>query len=344
MKTKLKNILVNSLTAPTISAIASRMFGNGVPIFMLHRFESDSHSCPGTSPSHLRHCLQYLSENGYAFISLAELIAALNNTKPLPPKSVVFTIDDGFADQVEVAAPIFLEFNCPVTIFLITGMLDGNLWPWDDKVSYLINNSEKELIDFALAGERFKLPLNNIKNKRDAVKTIQNTINAQSSERTDEILEQLVQITGTTLSISPPDDFRPMTWDMAREYESKGIHFAPHTVSHRILSKLNGDSAENEIISSWHRIKAELASPSPIICYPTGRYCDYGPREIDVLKKAGLIGAVSTYPAQVERAKKSDKYLYQLPRFGFPSTLEELIHDSSWLGYIRNQPDPMIYS
>ena len=341
VKTKLKKTLIHSLTTPPLSDIASRTFGCGVPIFILHRFESDS--CADTSPSHLRHCLQYFSENGHTFISLEKLITSLKNNEPLPEKSVVFTIDDGFADQLEVAAPIFLEFNCPATIFLITGMLDGELWPWDDKVSYLINSTRKQSINFTLANEQTKLQLNSQSAKRSATRIIRNTIKMQAAENVYDTLNWLEKATEISLPSSPPNSFRPMTWDMAREYESKGIHFAPHTVSHRILSKLDADNAESEITASWNRIKAELKSPSPIFSYPTGRYCDYSPREIGIIKKAGLIGAVSTYPAQVDITKKSDKYLYQLPRLNFPSSLEELAHDSSWLGYTRNRLDPMIY-
>ncbi len=244
MKSKIKHLLATALTTPLLSALGGRLFGNGIPIFMLHRFTSTSPSSSGTHSSHLRHCLQYLSENGFNFISLEELIIALKTGKPLPLKSVVFTIDDGFADQVEVAAPIFLEFNCPVTIFLITGMLDGDLWPWDDKVSYLVNNTKKDFLDFILADEHLHLPLNNQTNRRNAVRTIQNTIKSLSAENMSDTLNQLVHVTSCTLPDIPPGNFQPMTWDMARQYESKGIHFAPHTVSHRILSKLTRDSAE----------------------------------------------------------------------------------------------------
>jgi len=341
MKKKLKNTLINLLTTPIITTIASRVLGNGIPIFMLHRFESDS--CSGTTPYHLRYCLEYLSENGHAFISLEKLITSLRNNESLPPKSIVFTIDDGFADQVEIAAPIFLEFNCPVTIFLVTGMLDEKLWPWDDKVSHLINSTRKQAINLTMPDKLIELQLNTPNAKRSAIRAIQNAIKSQAAESTNDTLSQLEKITDITLPNTPPNGFRPMTWDMAREYESKGIIFAPHTVSHRILSKLNAVNAESEIVTSWQRIQTELKSPAPIFSYPTGRYCDYGAREIDIIKKAGLIGAVSTYPAQAEITKKSDKYLYQLPRLALPSSLEELAHDSSWLGYTRNKPDPMIY-
>jgi len=339
MKQTLKNLLISSLTTPLVSAIAAKTFGSGVPIFMLHRFESDSLACAGTSADHLRQCLWYLSENGFTFISLEALLIALKDNRPLPPKNVVFTIDDGFADQVEVAAPIFLEFNCPATIFLITGMLDGKLWPWDDKISYLVNHSKKDFLDFTLADTHLKLPLNSHRNRRDAIRVIRNTVKVLSAEKVDETLSLLAHVTDCILPDTPPAGFKPMTWDMAREYEKKGILFAPHTVSHRILSKLSANNAEAEIINSWQRIKQELVSPSPVFCYPTGRYCDYGPREISILKKAGFIGAVSAYPAQAENRMKSTKYLYQLPRFRLPPTVDELIHDASWLGYARNRPN-----
>ena len=105
---------------------------------MLHRITVEGQQYTGTTPDHLRRCLSYLKKTGYTFVSLEELILALKNQTALPDKPVVFTMDDGFYDQAEIGIPIFLEFECPVTMFLISGMLDGDLWPWDDQVVYLI--------------------------------------------------------------------------------------------------------------------------------------------------------------------------------------------------------------
>jgi len=121
-----------------MSAIAGYFFGRGIPIFMLHRMQSDEISNPGgISAEHLRQCLQYLKKNHYSFVSLESLVDALRKHAPLPSRSVVFTIDDGYQDQAEIALPVFKEFGCPVTFFVITGMLDQTLWPWDAQIYWL---------------------------------------------------------------------------------------------------------------------------------------------------------------------------------------------------------------
>ena len=95
----------------------------------------------------------YLVRNKYNFISLERLVLALRNEEALPPKPVVFTLDDGYVDQAEIAVPIFLEFDCPVTFFVITGMLDHTLWPWDAKVSWIIETTGKTSLDTTISGQ-----------------------------------------------------------------------------------------------------------------------------------------------------------------------------------------------
>jgi len=341
MKRKLKKILVNILTCKTITKLGNWVYGNGVPIFMLHRMQDKSLSINGTPAEHLRKCLHHLTSNGYSFMSLEELLRSLHKRRPVPKKSVVFTMDDGFADQLEIAAPIFLEFNCPVTIFLITGMLDNILWPWDDMLAHIIHSSQSKKIDISLEGEYFMLPLLSSNDKSEALNTLRNTIKSLSAENTYKHINAIAENIGVIIPDTPPEKYRSITWAQARNYEKKGILFAPHTVTHRILSKLDDISANDELIKSWQRINEELTAPSPVFCYPTGRYCDYGPRETEILIKHGFVGAVSTIPAQVETISKPPKYYFGLPRLDFPTDFVDFVHDSSWLGHVRNKANPL---
>jgi len=308
---------------------------------MLHRMQTDDQDSSGIKPAYLRQCLEYLVKHKFTFISLDDVLQKLKNRESLPPRPVVFTMDDGFADQVEFGAPVFIEFNCPVTIFLISGMLDGKLWPWDDKIAHMINLTHLDSIELTLAGEDFHIPLSSQSEKSMAKEIIRNTIKAIPMDEThdmDKILTYLANKFSTTIPDAPPAEFTPMTWDLAREYEKKGIIFAPHTVNHHILSRLTAKNAETEITTSWQRLKEELDNPSPVFCYPTGRYCDYGSREIKILWQQEFVGAVSTLPAQVETSKKPGPYYYNLPRFGLPSSLDEFKQLASWLGLVRNKP------
>jgi peptidoglycan/xylan/chitin deacetylase (PgdA/CDA1 family) len=337
MKALLKDMLLPALTTPPLSNLGTWLFGRGIPIFMLHRMQAEGQPFMGTSPDHLRRCLQYLADEDYHFVSLEEIMQALIHQQPLPPKSVAFTVDDGFWDQAEIAAPIFIEFNCPATIFVITGMLDKRLWPWDAKVSHLINTTKNTSIEIELADELFHLPLSNNQEKQDARNIIRTTIKAMAADSVDHSLNLLAKATDCAIPQSPPTHLKPMDWETARHLENQGIKFAPHTMSHLILSKLDARSAEKEIMGSWQRIQQELTSPSPIFAYPTGRFCDYGPREIGLLKQAGIIGAVSTLPGTIGGENTTPNYEYNLPRLSMPSEFSDFIKCCSWLEQATNK-------
>ena len=68
--------------------------------------------------------------------------------------AVAFTIDDGYLDHAKVAAPIFAEFDCPVTTFVTTGFLDGQLWLWWDRIQYVFENTPRTSVTLSPSGVR----------------------------------------------------------------------------------------------------------------------------------------------------------------------------------------------
>lgn len=334
---QIKHGLIRALSSKPLSALGKGLFGQGLPIFMMHRMQMSNEFDGGITEKQLRRCLKYLVDHGYQFISLEDLAQSLKENRPLPPNGVVFTMDDGFADQAEIAAPIFLEFNCPVTFFVITGMLDQNLWPWDAKASYLINASKNESISLSLPDKTYHFKISSRHERQEARRIIRDALKMMDQLGIDAVIEQISRATGVAIPASPPKEFEPISWARARELEDSGVKFAPHSITHRMLSKLDKDFAAEEISGSWIRLTEELSSPSPVFCYPTGRLCDFGPREIDLVKKAGLIGAVSTVPAYVEVTATGKNNLYSLPRFPLPNSFEDFLQYCSWIGYTKGK-------
>ncbi|MFM7272761.1 MAG: hypothetical protein ACKO4A_02760, partial [Gammaproteobacteria bacterium] len=114
-----------SEVVPRVPArLAHRLAGSFCPIFMLHRLspEGDAHA---QSAAHVERCLQYMRKHRYTPMALADLARVLHEGLPLPERSVVFTIDDGFKDQFECVGPLFARYEAPLTCFVITGFLDG---------------------------------------------------------------------------------------------------------------------------------------------------------------------------------------------------------------------------
>jgi len=340
--------MVPILASRPVTALATRLLGHGVPIFMLHRMYTDAYpNRGGIRPEHLRRTLQYLVDSGYAFISLERLISALNKRQPLPPRTVVFTMDDGYVDQAEVAAPIFLEYGCPVTFFVITGMLDRTLWPWDAKVSWIMETTDRPRIETVLNGRPLTLDCSNAPSRRRAKHLVHDLVRAARAEAVPAIIGQFARDAGVVVPEQPPRRFQPMSWETARRLEGKGVRFAPHSVTHTTMSGLSPESLDTEIRNSWRALEKELDRPVKIFCYPTGRSCDYGRREVAALERHGFQGAVSANPAFVDSEYGLDHGQFSLPRLALPESMDDFIQYCTWIGYARlnhrragNQPSP----
>lgn len=336
MKTLLKNILIPPFASRMVSAVATSIFGRGIPVFLLHRIATEKNSYSGTSADHLRTCLQYLVDNDYSFLPLEDLLLAITQKTPLPEKSVVFTMDDGFIDQAEIATPIFLEFSCPLTFFVISDLINQNIWPWDAQTSWIIDNTEKNEFIINFPDEQLHVTIDNKANRHKARDLVRNYFKEVEAKHLPSLLQQLADAAELHIPDAPPAQYCALDWDKARALEAQGIRFAPHSVSHRILSKLDREAVKHEILDSWQTLQNELKRPLNVFCYPTGRVLDYGPREIKILKENNFLGAVSTTPGYVEPNSNSTKQLYQIPRFELPDNMADFIQYCSWIEYAKN--------
>jgi len=205
-----------------IASIVHDLFDRGVPIFMLHRITEHRPSDEsGIISDHLRQCLEYLKKNNYTFISLEQLILAVNENKSLPSKSVCFTMDDGYIDQAQIAAPIFLEYDCPITFFVITGMLDQTAWPWDAQISWIIESSKNTSIEHSDIVGQLDINKNEIHNKREFRRAIQDAIKIIDAEEIPDIVQRLARAAEVTVQVIPPADFQPISWDIAHQLENQ---------------------------------------------------------------------------------------------------------------------------
>ena len=83
-------------------------------------------ACP---PALFRKHMKYLRENSYNVVNLDAILKHVHDRSPVPDKTVVVTLDDGFRNNYDNAFPIFQEFNIPATIFLASGMIEKtNSW------------------------------------------------------------------------------------------------------------------------------------------------------------------------------------------------------------------------
>lgn len=70
--------------------------------------------------------MAYLAANGYTTLWADELANALINHTQLPFKSVVITMDDGYADNYTYALPVLEQYHLKANLMLATGLVDSN--------------------------------------------------------------------------------------------------------------------------------------------------------------------------------------------------------------------------
>ncbi len=82
------------------------------------------------APAAFEEQLSYLKEQGYEGITLDDLALYLTVGKPLPPKPVILTFDDGYRDAYTHAFPLLQRYGFVGTFFVVTKPLDESNPDW----------------------------------------------------------------------------------------------------------------------------------------------------------------------------------------------------------------------
>lgn len=101
-----------------------------VPILCYHRFGSQP-SRLVVSAAAFEAQMAHLAGNGYHVAPLGDLRAFLEGSASLPQRTVVITIDDGYASTFDIAFPVLKQYSLPATLFLYTdfvGAPDALTW------------------------------------------------------------------------------------------------------------------------------------------------------------------------------------------------------------------------
>jgi len=325
----IKRALLTPLYVPGLAKGIASLTGSDATIFMLHRFSCPEEGVRGLDPAMLRKILSLLRREHYELISLFDIFQRLREAKPLK-HAVAFTVDDGYFDYATVAAPIFEEFDCPATIFVVSGFLDGKLWLWWDQIQFIFQNTRKSELPVNVGGQSLRYALNSPAARVDAARDVSARCQDTPTDGWLSFVRNLSREADVEIPLTPPRQFKPLSWDEARELEKHGVGFGPHTVTHPRLSSCLDDLSKWEMATSWKRLVDELAHPVPVFCYPFGRRCDFGEREVAHVSNLGLWGAVAGYGGRI-RSGQSCKMseLCRVPRFPIGNSLLHILQCTS---------------
>ena len=111
--------------------LLQRKFRRYVPILMYHRIAAVPGDRNALPPEKFAAQLAYLAKNGFTTITPNMLHAAYAHGAKLPPKPVLLTFDDGYADNYSAALPLLQRYAMTAVVFPIANWI-GRENKWED--------------------------------------------------------------------------------------------------------------------------------------------------------------------------------------------------------------------
>lgn len=237
-------------------------------VLMYHRFGAGDAALPAEE---FARQLEYLSAH-YRLLPLSELAARMARGEEPPPGAACITIDDGFRDAYEVAFPLLKKFGAPATVYVVTDFLDGRCWVWTDKTRYLLTRTSAPELIFETGDQRVRARLGGRTSRLEAAARVNAALKRLPDEEKEAALLRLADALGVGLPELPPDEYAPVSWEQAREMDAAGVEVGSHTVTHPLLTRVEGERLRRELRESRARLEDALGRRVDAFCYPDGAH------------------------------------------------------------------------
>jgi peptidoglycan/xylan/chitin deacetylase (PgdA/CDA1 family) len=93
-------------------------------------------------------CLAFFRSH-YALVALDDVKASLEGARRLPPRSLLITFDDGFADNSDYALPLLRKHGAPATVFISSDVIGRNERLWTEDLLWAFTDGRLHQRDLA---------------------------------------------------------------------------------------------------------------------------------------------------------------------------------------------------
>jgi len=286
----------------TLAGFLRHLAVSDLPILAYHRVYDvvDESSFPfdpelvSATPTEFAWQMQYVKDR-HSPITFQMLIDSMDGRVVLPPRPVIVTFDDGYDDNYHHAFPVLKALNIPATIFISTGYVGSDKPFWFDLIAHILYRARPGVMRFDDLGLVVHLR-EDVASRRTASDNLLVAIKSLGNERRLEFLSRLEKEYGAVVDRSSLRHSHPLNWEQIREMSLHGIEFGSHTVSHPILSSLDGPSLDSELAESMAHLERELGKPVSVLAYPVGGAEAFNANVISSAKAAGYRLGVSYIP------------------------------------------------
>ena len=207
----------------------------------------------------------------YRGISIDDLHGFFAGTHRLPDHPALITFDGGYRGVWEHAVPVLRRHGIPVTIYLVTGYIDGQMLPHAFRVDCLLEKTGAETFDAPFPDGRRSFSLRSEREKKSCRVALMRLLNDTPPGERDALIEEIARRLGVDPRVTQRNPF--LSWEeIAAAGADDTVRFASHSVNHPNLSRLPAEEARREITASKETIERMTGRAVTSFCYPMGYY------------------------------------------------------------------------
>ncbi len=291
---------------------------------MLHHVFPGGGFAPGFAPNRgleitpdfLDQVIGMLKARGFDLVNLDEAARRLNGGGR---RFAVFTLDDGYRDNLVHAQPVFARHGCPYTVYVAPAIADGTCELWWRGLELAIARNNR--VEAAIGGEKLVLPCASDAEKWQAWHRLYWPVRLLEQHEQRRWISSFCGNHGIDLMALCRE--AAMTWDEIRQISRDPLcTIGAHTVNHFNVKALRPDEAFDELDLSARRIAEETGKRPQHFAFPYGDETSAGPRDFDLARKAGYATAVTTRKGMLFPAHKD--HLTALPRFSLAGEYQNI--------------------
>ena len=186
---------------------------------------------------------------------------------------VAITFDDGYADNVDLAAPRLVEAGAPATCFITGWALDADREFWWDELDHLLGprsgSGPAAPFETRLAGRRLRVDLADDDARARAHVAIRRRAYGATPEEIRVTMDGLAAHLGTTVTMCDRHRHAGEA-GIERLAAVPGITIGAHTVRHATLPVLTPEARDAELVDAKVRLEALIGRPVTQFAFPFG--------------------------------------------------------------------------
>ena len=309
------------------SQVLRGIFGGCGAIFMLHHVRPGGGRQAGfapnagleVTPDFLDAVISLVTSRGFDLVSLDEALSRITGENPPARPFAVFTLDDGYRDNLAHALPVFRKHACPFTIYVAPAIADGSCELWWQGLEAVIAGSSH--VETQIGGETVSLDTVTDAQKQQAWQHLYWPVRRLGQHEQRRWIRDFCGRQGVDLDVMCRAD--AMGWEQLRAIAADPLcTIGAHTIHHYAVSELDEPEARAEMVGSAERIAAELGQRPRHFAYPYGDAGSAAARDFKLAAEAGFASAVTTRKGLIFAGHKD--HLTALPRVSLSGEYQKL--------------------